>query len=414
MSLRWLAWVILPFGMLAARAEDPSKDLAPPVKINAGGKAIEAPSPVAPFYGDFKGDGVQSLLVGGGDGKLRVYRNQATGTGNEHRFDNFTTFLEGKAGGGVPGSGDAGFTPLLATQGQTTDLFSGSSTGELFIFRSKGKGTYAAGEHLKDKDGKTIHIAGASTVFPFDWRGTGKRDLIVGAIDGCVYLVPNDGKESQDSYGRPKKMEVDGKAIKVPLGHSHPVVADWDKDGKPDLIVGTGAGSVLWYRNITTGGEPRLAAAQTLVHESLLASNKDAVLKDGQWGLLARVCVVDWNGDGRLDLLVGDTVAFKPPLTDAEKAAEKKARADYARAEKDYNAAMQKYRALEKPPAKETAKALAQREKEMQELKTSTAKYQKEMQDLEKQIAREQQPVLYHGHIWLFLRKASGTASKDS
>ena len=41
------------------------------------------------------------LLVGQfGDGKLRVYRN--AGSGAEPRFDKFTWFLDGQAGGQVP------------------------------------------------------------------------------------------------------------------------------------------------------------------------------------------------------------------------------------------------------------------------------------------------------------------------
>src|SRR5262249_50018475 len=52
-----------------------SDDLAPPVKILAGGQAINVDiGHAAPFFADIDGRGVKDLLVGQfGDGKLRIY-----------------------------------------------------------------------------------------------------------------------------------------------------------------------------------------------------------------------------------------------------------------------------------------------------------------------------------------------------
>jgi len=81
-----------------------SDELAPPVKLMAGGKAINVDiGHAAPFYGDIDGSGVRSLLVGQfNDGKLRVYRN--AGTAKAPKFDGFTWVLDGKPGGTVPAS----------------------------------------------------------------------------------------------------------------------------------------------------------------------------------------------------------------------------------------------------------------------------------------------------------------------
>jgi hypothetical protein len=57
-----------------------SKDLAPPVRIEAAGKPIDTDvGHAAPFVGDFDGDGVNDLLVGQfGEGLLWIYRNEGS------------------------------------------------------------------------------------------------------------------------------------------------------------------------------------------------------------------------------------------------------------------------------------------------------------------------------------------------
>jgi hypothetical protein len=104
----WVRWLALPValgaGWSAAAGERPAGDLAPPVKLMAGGKPIDVDvGHAAPFVADFAGDGVRHLLVGQfGGGKLRIYRN--AGTAAEPRFDAFTWFRAGGAEGSVPAS----------------------------------------------------------------------------------------------------------------------------------------------------------------------------------------------------------------------------------------------------------------------------------------------------------------------
>ncbi len=287
------------------------------------------------------------------------------------------------------------------------DILSGSWPGELYFFRGLGKGKFADGVKIKDKDGKEIKVGSASTAFAADWFGTGKLDLLVGSVDGSVYVIPNEGTARKYAFGKARKLQADGKDIKVNHGDSHPVLADWERTGKPGLVVGTGAGSVLWYRNVGTRTAPKLAAPQTLVAESAQLKDWSAPLKEGQWGSRVKVCVTDWNGDGWPDLLVGDfsmSQGPEPKLTDADRAAQKKAQEELNKVFQDYNKAVQRQAQLQRPPAQETAGAKKDREKKLAEVRQEMTKIVTAMQGPQQTLRKFQRPYSYHGHVWLFLR----------
>jgi hypothetical protein len=87
---------------LGSPGDDPAKELAPPVRIEAAGKPIDTDvGHAAPFVGDFDGDGVQDLLVGQfGDGILWIFRNE--GTNAKPKLAAGAKFKEGKEDGRVP------------------------------------------------------------------------------------------------------------------------------------------------------------------------------------------------------------------------------------------------------------------------------------------------------------------------
>ena len=73
--------------------------------------------------------------------------------------------------------------------------------------------------------------------------------------------------------------------------------------GKKDLLVGTERAGVLFYRNVGTASEPKLAPAETLAlpAEGLKGTSRQ------------RIDVVDWNNDGKLDVLVGNFYSNREP-----------------------------------------------------------------------------------------------------
>ena len=224
------------------------------------------------------------------------------------------------------------------------DFVSGSyDPGEVFLFRSLGKGRFAAGETLFDEAGlPLVHHpvqwalaeserrsnpaadTGASDAatasygsfpMPCDFDGDGRLDMLIGSLEGEVFLRRGValGKRTKKGSRGPfaaasVALEAGGLRIKV-HSHADPFVADWDGDGTWDLVVGAGDGSVVWLRNEGSAAAPKFAGMRELVAARSTTNSVERRLgADGKPlpGTRAQICVGDHDGDGRMDLLVGD------------------------------------------------------------------------------------------------------------
>ncbi|MEX2027458.1 MAG: VCBS repeat-containing protein, partial [Pirellulaceae bacterium] len=173
------------------------------------------------------------------------------------------------------------------------DLLSGTWVYRIIFFQRQEDGSFSAGRALTHPDRKDIHVDYGTAVFAANWDADDDLDLIVGTAAGHIYLVPNSGSRTEPVWGMPQKLQADGKEIEIPAGgDAGPAVVDWDGDGKLDLLSGASDGSVHFFRNIGTSREPKLAAFQTIV---------PAPVADSQRGQRSKICVTDWNEDGKLD-----------------------------------------------------------------------------------------------------------------
>jgi len=320
-----------------------------------------------------------------------------------------------------------------------TDLISGSWPGEIFFFRGSPRCSFAAPVKLKDKSGKTINIGGgrfesadeflligdatfeenakgktvirfegedieipeakkgliggtASSVHAVDWNADGKIDLLIGEVEGRVYLVPNEAKGKGLAFGKERALYAGGKVIQVPGGDAGPFAADWDGDGKTDLLVGAGDGSVWFYRNVGTAREPELASGVQLVSPGENTQGPDAS-REPRRGVRAKICAVDYDGDGRLDLLVGDYARHRRPEPTAQE------KAKQARAYKDLVEVGKQYRELDsKLSGPKAVKDKVEREKAEREIQ-AVDKRRKELRKVA--VPREYE---HHGWVWLFKR----------
>lgn len=319
------------------------------------------------------------------------------------------------------------------------DLVSGSyDPGELYLFRGQGKGKFAAREVIKDKSGKPILRVPnqkdkvesfGSWMAMVDWADTGKLAILVGTFDGMMFLRRNVGTQDKPAYSTENEwVKVGDKPLKVPGGaHANPVIADWDGDGKWDIVTGSADGGVYWYRNVGKKGEPKFEAPVALVpkHEGIGYSELLDAGAEPKPGIRSQITVVDYDGDGKLDLLVGDfctNLHVKKDLTKEQRAEFDKVRAKQEDVGKTLRASMdelqERYAKLMKDVPKSewhtpenSAKwtKMYKERQESKEYKEAMAEYNRLEKELQKYVEpspnRQDDPAIPHGYVWLFRRK---------
>ncbi len=139
-----------------------------------------------------------------------------------------------------------------------------------------------------------------------DWDGDGRDDLVVGTGLGHVLLYRNHGAKTAPEFHSGDFLRDDAGAIIDAGGMSSPAIADWDGDGKRDLLLGAeGARQLLWYRNL---GGNRLHFAGYLEADGkplLLPAKPCPESPHYKRDYAPSVEVVDWDADGDPDLLLG-------------------------------------------------------------------------------------------------------------
>lgn len=233
------------------------------------------------------------------------------------------------------------------------DILSGSYSrmdkdmaGLFQVLYGKGGGAFRKAEALKGTDGEPLIIPATekditdkicTRPFAVDWDGDGKLDLVVGNFSGTFYWFKGQGKGKFSP--KPELIKAGGEPLRIKGAHSDPFVVDWDGDGDLDVVSGASDGGVYWAENTAGKGKPPAMAQFRPLIEPAKQAPGVRILREGDVKCpqrASRVWVADANGDGKPDLIVGDSVRLVAPATGVSEEEFKKRLAAW---EKEYQAA---------------------------------------------------------------------------
>jgi len=285
-----------------------------PVRLKAGGAEIDRfGSPVPQAFDWFK-RGVLDLFAGSFLDTVALYRS----SGRRGELNAAAEF---------PYKAD-----LCMIQPRVTSAFHADGRPSLVIGEEGGYVTYlenlapygseprwAVPRYLEQQD-PYVKSGSLSRPVAVDWDGDGDLDIIAGNSAGYLQWFENTGTRTQAAFADRGYLQSQGKPIRrvagengsvqgpaeAKWGYSNPSVADWDLDGKLDIVVNDVWGHVVWYRG--TADRMALEPARDVEVEWTSAPPKpDWVWWNPkpkrlltQWRTTPRI--VDWDRDGLPDL----------------------------------------------------------------------------------------------------------------
>lgn len=255
-------------------------EYAHPVKVEAGGKPIDMYGQPSPVLADFTGDGDLDIITGEFLDTLRFFDNEGSRSAPEYQQGRVLQTDDGK-----PLKMDLEMIVVSAldwTRDGDVDLVVGQEDGRVALIENTG--------HVRDgmpvfkaprffqQRADLLKFGVLSTPSAVDWDGDGKQDLIAGDSAGRISFIRNIGGGDPPKWAEPVRLRAEGKEIRhqagpngsvqgpaeAKWGYTVPVVADWNSDGLPDIVVNDIWGKVVWYENVGTRTDPKLAASRPI------------------------------------------------------------------------------------------------------------------------------------------------------
>jgi len=143
-----------------------------------------------------------------------------------------------------------------------------------------------------------------------DWNNDGKKDLLTGERNGFIRIYLNTNTDANPVFNGYTFLQVNNQ--KFDCGYnSNFYVIDWNNDDKKDVICSEEEGKFFLLINEGTDEDP-------VFNSKPFIQNNGSVLDVG-WR--PSPSIVDWNGDGKKDLLTGcmpgNVMYFENKGTDA-------------------------------------------------------------------------------------------------
>ncbi|MGB2819352.1 MAG: VCBS repeat-containing protein [Phycisphaerae bacterium] len=307
-------------------------------RLTHGGKPLTMDlQMITPTAVDWDRDGDVDLVVGDEDGRVALVENAGRAADGMVRFLPPRYFQQE--------AGDLKFGALVTPVSVDfdgdgdEDLLCGNTAGYIGFIENLDGGNPPKGAApvRLEADGRTIRIQagrngsiqgpceakwGYTTLSVADWDHDGLADLVVNSIWGKVVWYRNTGtkREPKLAAARPIEVRWEGKPPKPswtwwePQGselatqwRTTPVVVDWDRDGLNDLVMLDHEGYLALFQRRRLGGRLVLLPGERIFHDGggPLRLNGRSAGGSGR----RKLCIVDFDGDGRLDILVNSTNA---------------------------------------------------------------------------------------------------------
>jgi len=296
---------------------------------------------ITPTAMDWDRDGDLDLIVGDEDGRVAFIEN--TGKFTADRTPQFLPprYFQQEAD-------DVKFGALATPVGfdwdgdGDTDIICGNTAGYIAFFENLSgprvekpkwaapKWLEAGGKVIRPMAGYNGSIQGPceakwgyTTQTVADWDGDGLPDLVVNSILGKVEWYRNTGTHRAPKLATAQPIEVEwnrpqptlaygwlrpeGKAL-LTQWRTTPVAVDWNKDGLMDLVMLDQAGYLAFFERVKRDGQLMLLPPQRVLCNE---TSQPLLLSKGLAGKSGRrkLSVVDWDGDGKLDLLLNSSSA---------------------------------------------------------------------------------------------------------
>ncbi len=294
---------------------DGSPQFAAAVAVQAGGTDINLPNPRFDTV-DIDADGDLDLFAGAQPGPVWWFENRGTrakpalAAGRVVAWEGRYLIADAHSGVKVADFDGDGLLDLAAGRfWERTDLNRPDQPREFGGF-FRNVGSRSAPRFVRDTERspfteqfQSCDAVRQNCVRAFDWDHDGKSDLLAGDTDGFVWFFRNRSSQRFSLFARAKKIQAGGQPLSVAKsgGHARFDVCDWDHDGRRDLLIADGQGTLSFFRNSGGNSQPVLEAGQ-----QVLADGKPV-----QGAARASVLVCDWDNDGRQDIVFADEKGFR-------------------------------------------------------------------------------------------------------